>query len=75
MTERDYTSKLEELDRLLNDPEVAMEPSKVWSLLAEVSQHDTAVLAQVSIAPTSSMMFRSSKSARRSMFVSLPSKT
>jgi hypothetical protein len=46
MTERDYTSKLEELDRLLNDPEVAMEPSRVWSLLAEVSQHDTAALAQ-----------------------------
>jgi hypothetical protein len=42
MTERDYHSKLEELDRLLNDPDVAMEPSRVWSLLAEVSQHDTA---------------------------------
>jgi len=42
MTERDYQSKLEELDRLLNDPDVAMEPSRVWSLLAEVSQHDTA---------------------------------
>lgn len=41
MTERDYHSKLEELDRLLNDPDVAMEPSRVWSLLAEVSQHDT----------------------------------
>jgi len=43
MTERDYQSKLDELDRLLNDPDVAMEPSRVWSLLAEVSQHDTAV--------------------------------
>jgi hypothetical protein len=42
MTERDYTSKLEELDRLLNDPDTAMEPSRVWMLLAEVSQHDTA---------------------------------
>ncbi len=44
MTERDYHSKLEELDRLLNDPDVAMEPSRVWSLLAEVSQHDTAAV-------------------------------
>jgi hypothetical protein len=42
MIDRDYQSKLDELDRLLNDPDVAMEPSRVWSLLAEVSQHDTA---------------------------------
>ena len=40
MTDRDYTQKLDQLDRLLNDPEVAMEPNLVWSLLAEVSQHD-----------------------------------
>lgn len=40
LTERDYDLKLEELERILNDPEVAMEPAKVWSLLAEVSQHD-----------------------------------
>ena len=39
MTERDYDQKIEELDRLLNDPDVRMEPSRVWSLLAEVSQH------------------------------------
>ncbi len=38
----DYASKLEELERLLNDPEVDMEPARVWSLLAEVSQHDRA---------------------------------
>ena len=46
MTDRDYTSKLEELDRLLNDPDVAMEPSRVWSLLAEVSAYDNPVAAQ-----------------------------
>lgn len=40
MTDRDYDLKLEELERILNDPAVAMEPAKVWSLLAEVSQHD-----------------------------------
>lgn len=37
MTERDIEAKLAELDRLLNDPEVQMDPHKVWSLLAEVS--------------------------------------
>jgi hypothetical protein len=46
MTKRDYDAKLEELDRLLNDPDVAMEPSRVWSLLAEVSQHDAGAIAQ-----------------------------
>ncbi len=42
MDDRDYDSKLDELDRLLNDPDINMEPSKVWSLLAEISPHDTA---------------------------------
>lgn len=37
MTERDYTTKLAELDRLLNDPEVRMDPNRVWSLLAEIA--------------------------------------
>ncbi len=40
MTDRDYTQKLIELDDLLNDPDVEMEPSRVWSLLAEVSRYD-----------------------------------
>ena len=40
MTEADYTSKLDELDRLLNDPDVPMEPSRIWSLLAELSRPD-----------------------------------
>ena len=37
MTETEYTHKLDELDRLLNDPEVALEPAKVWTLLDEIS--------------------------------------
>lgn len=40
MTEADYERKLDQLDRLLNDPDVPMEPEKVWSLLAEISQRD-----------------------------------
>jgi hypothetical protein len=40
MTEKDYQQKLDELDRLLNDPDVAMEPARVWSLLAELSHPD-----------------------------------
>ncbi len=44
MDETDYAGKLEELERLLNDPDVNMEPNRVWSLLAEVSQYDRAAV-------------------------------
>jgi hypothetical protein len=40
MTYDEYLRKLDELDRLLNDPDVPMEPSRVWSLLAEITRHD-----------------------------------
>jgi hypothetical protein len=40
MSELDYDLKLNELDRLLNDPDSPMDPSKVWTLLAEVSKHE-----------------------------------
>ena len=40
MDNLEYNAKLDELDHLLNDPDVPMEPSKVWDLLAEVSHHD-----------------------------------
>ncbi len=42
MTETDYRHKLDELDYLLNDPDARLEPARVWSLLAEISQHDLA---------------------------------
>ena len=37
MTETDIEGALAELDRLLNDPEVRMDPDRVWTILAEVS--------------------------------------
>ncbi len=40
MTESEYARKLDELDRLLNDPDVPMEPGRVWSLLAEIARRD-----------------------------------
>lgn len=42
MTDSDYAQKLEQLDHLLNDPNVSMQPSLVWALLAEISRHDAA---------------------------------
>jgi len=40
MTNHECARRLDELDRLLNDPDVAMDPSRVWSLLADLSHHD-----------------------------------
>lgn len=37
MTEADYARKLDELDRLLNDPDVPMQPDRIWSLLSDLS--------------------------------------
>ena len=45
MTETEYASKLDEVDRLLNDPRVKMEPALVWSLLAEIAQREAAIAA------------------------------
>ena len=38
MTQADYTRKIDELDRLLNDPDVQLEPVRIWALLAEMQQ-------------------------------------
>jgi hypothetical protein len=40
MNETDYARKLDELDHLLNDPDLPMEPDRLWSLLAEISVRD-----------------------------------
>lgn len=41
MSEQEYATKLDELERILNDPDVPMEPARVWSLLAEIAQPAT----------------------------------
>ena len=42
MTESDYARKLDEIDRLVNDPTRRLEADRVWSLLAEVARyHET----------------------------------
>ena len=42
MTDGDYARKLDELDRLLNDSDVPMQPELVWRLLDEVSKQSRA---------------------------------
>jgi len=42
MSELDEAAKLAELDRILNDPDVPMEPARVWALLAEITRQDAA---------------------------------
>ena len=45
MTQDEYARKLEELDHLLNDPDVPLDPSRVWSLLADLSGRDARAAA------------------------------
>ena len=40
MTQDDAARKLDELDSLLNDPDVPMDPARVWALLADLSERD-----------------------------------
>ncbi len=40
MTDEDYARKLGEVDRVLNDPDVPIQPALIWRLLAEISEHD-----------------------------------
>ena len=44
MSTAEYHRKLDELDRLLNDPDVPMQPDRIWSLLADVSKPETSTL-------------------------------
>lgn len=38
MCEDEVEARLEELDRLLNDPAVPLDPDRVWALLAELAR-------------------------------------
>ena len=38
MSDAEIERRMAELDRLLNDPEVRMDPHRVWALLAELSR-------------------------------------
>jgi hypothetical protein len=40
MTEAEYARKLAELNHLLNDPDVPMQPARVWELLAEIAERE-----------------------------------
>jgi hypothetical protein len=37
MTDAEIDARLAEVDRLLNDPEVRLDPGRVWNLLAALS--------------------------------------
>ncbi len=38
MDKQDDDAKQDEVDRMLNDPDAKMEPSLVWTLLAEIAE-------------------------------------
>ena len=37
-----FEHKLSEVDRLLNDPDAALDPARIWFLVAEIARHETA---------------------------------
>jgi len=37
MNHAEHADKTDELDRLLNDPEVALDPGRIWQLAADLS--------------------------------------
>ena len=43
MTDVEHVRKLDESDRIPNDPEVPMDAARIWSLLAEITQHTGAL--------------------------------
>ncbi|MDE8348424.1 MAG: peptide chain release factor 1 [Acidocella sp.] len=40
MKQSEYTSKLDEFDYLMNDPEAEPAPERVWEVLAALSFHE-----------------------------------
>jgi hypothetical protein len=38
MTESEYERKMEEVDRLLNDPATPISPDRIWSLLEDLAR-------------------------------------
>lgn len=46
MAQDEDARKLDELDRLLNDPDVPIDAARVWSLLADLSGQETGSLAE-----------------------------
>jgi hypothetical protein len=39
MNNTDYGRRMDEIDRLLNDPDVPMDAQRVWSLMADITEH------------------------------------
>jgi len=50
MTDADYSRKLDEIERMLNDPDTRLEPDRVWALLAEVSRVPPAAPVAIPVA-------------------------
>jgi hypothetical protein len=50
MTNDNYVQKLEELDRLLNDPSVPLQPALIWQLLGEMAKHEASATSSRCVA-------------------------
>lgn len=52
MSDGEYSRKRDELERLLNDPNVPMEPGLIWSLLDELRRETEAKASSASPSTT-----------------------
>ena len=50
MTNDNYVQKLEELDRLLNDPSVPLQTALIWQLLGEIAKHEASATSSRCVA-------------------------
>jgi hypothetical protein len=51
MTSADYIRTLDELNRLLNDPDVPLQPELIWCLLYEVAKWETTDRGEYATSP------------------------
>ena len=52
MTDDDFARKLGEVDCVLNNPDVTIQPALVWRLLAEISEHESQAGTKARLQPT-----------------------
>ena len=57
MSEAHHTRNLEELEQLLNDPAVPLNPSRIWALLSEIARYAPRTLAKAGSPPDLSLTY------------------
>jgi hypothetical protein len=59
VTIQEYECKLAEIDRILNDPEVPFDPTRVWALLADIAQVPLSLPSEAPAAADEGALYKS----------------